>query len=325
MFTKLKVFLLIVCMLLITSTAMAAPFWQFHAGHQVKYNKTDSAPTPTAWVVTMDILHTDTACGKEYYHITQTNYDNDGVVQNMYLRMEETGGYRCVAGVEYKFFQPGKEGDTWVHNTEGGTRNYEIVAKLSSGTVYVVRSYDIIGAANQPAVYDYFVQGFGLVKEVDYQIANAPTKSVRQGFSGDTVYTTFPGYGLYTYDYDGTTTWTQINPTIPANMVVSGSNLYATFTGYGLFVWDGTIWTQINPTIPANMVVVGYNLYATFTGYGLYKWDGATWTQINPTIPANMVASGSALYATFTGYGLYKYDGSTWTYINSTVPASMIR
>jgi hypothetical protein len=109
MLAKLRVSLFIVCLLFITSTAMAAPFWQFHAGHQIKYNKTDSAPTPTAWVVTMDILHTDTACGKEYYHITQTNYDNDAVVDDMYLRMEETGGYRCFNNVEYKFFQLGKE------------------------------------------------------------------------------------------------------------------------------------------------------------------------------------------------------------------------
>ncbi|HOE19157.1 MAG TPA: lectin like domain-containing protein, partial [Syntrophorhabdaceae bacterium] len=49
-----------------------------------------------------------------------------------------------------------------------------------------------------------------------------------------------------------------------------GSSLYATFTGYGLYSWNGTTWTKINGVIPASMAASGSSLYATFTGYGLY-------------------------------------------------------
>jgi hypothetical protein len=37
-------------------------------------------------------------------------------------------------------------------------------------------------------------------------------------------------------------------------MVASGSALYATFTGYGLYKYDGSTWTNINSTLPANMI-----------------------------------------------------------------------
>jgi len=69
----------------------------------------------------------------------------------------------------------------------------------------------------------------------------------------------------------------------------SGSTLYASFTGYGLYSWNGTTWTNIN-ILPVSMTASSSTLYAAFTGYGLIQWDGSTWTVINATLPVSMVA-----------------------------------
>jgi hypothetical protein len=69
----------------------------------------------------------------------------------------------------------------------------------------------------------------------------------------------------------------------------SAALLYANFAGYGLYKWDGSSWTQINPANPANMVASGSVLYANFAGYGLYKWDSTAWSQITPSNPAIMM------------------------------------
>ena len=69
-----------------------------------------------------------------------------------------------------------------------------------------------------------------------------------------------------------------------------GHTLYANFTGYGLFQWNGTTWTQINPSVPASMVASDTALYANFTGYGIYKYEAGTWTSLSPTDPSIMIA-----------------------------------
>ena len=136
------------------------------------------------------------------------------------------------------------------------------------------------------------------------------------------LYASFAGTGIQQWDMG---VWTQINPTVPANMVVSGSTLYGTFAGFGLYAWNGSAWTQINPTVPVNMVVSGSTLYGTFAGFGLYAWNGSAWTRINPNPAARMVVSGSVLYVDFgAGIGLYKYEAATgWTQINPNPTARM--
>ena len=64
----------------------------------------------------------------------------------------------------------------------------------------------------------------------------------------------------------------------------SDNLLYAGFTGYGLYKHDDTTWSQLNATAPASMVVSGTTLYANFTKYGLYKYDGTTWSQLNSAV-----------------------------------------
>jgi hypothetical protein len=325
MFTKFKVCLLIGCFLFIASTAVAAPFWQFQVGTQATFSRTDSLGT--SWNVTLAVVGTQTFGSTEYYHLTETNYDNNAAVHDIYMRSTATAAYiyNETAAAEFPFFQAAPEGTTWNHPTGAdSTRYYEIVSKTDHGNVYVVRAYDVENGVTRPIVYDHFVRGIGMVKEVDYWVTNAPTTMKRNGFSGNTLYTTFPGYGLYSYDYEGTTTWTKINTITPATMVASGSNLYGTFTGYGLYKWDGTSWNQMTTLIPANMVAAGSILYVDFAGYGLYKWDGTSWNQISPLHPAYMVASSSLLYVNFAEYGTYKYDGTGWSRLTTLVPTNML-
>jgi len=319
MFTKFKVFLLTGCFLLIATTALAAPFWQFHAGDLVKYNVSDSSGA--SWVGTMETIGTVTACGKEYWHLKETNMNNDSAVNDLYIRAEEDAAYQCNGdGSETKFLQTGGIGMTWDTLVNGGgTLHYEIVARLMHGTLYATRSYG--GSAAYPTGYKFYVKGMcGSILRVNNMTPNPPTIAVRQGYSGDTLYANFTGQGLYSYDYDGTTTWTRISST-PANMVAAGPILYATWTGDGLYKWDGTTWTRI-ASVPTDMIASGSNLYATWTGQGLYSWNGTIWTRI-ASVPANMVVSGNSLYATWTGQGLYKWDGTSWTRISS-VPADMV-
>jgi len=328
MCSKIKVILLTCCFLLIATTVVAAPFWTFHTGHQIKYTRMKS--DGTSWLVTMTIgAGGQNVCGKsDYYKLDEYNYDNDSQTTSNYLRVTETEGWQCDtdSGVEYKFFEAGKpEGYGWSYGDDTNGVKFQVVSQRKYGNAYVIRRYEIQGGVNKPAVFMHFARGFGLWKETDQWVEdNAPWIQVRHGFRGRTLYANFTGYGLYVYDYDGNGTWTQINANIPTSMVASAPLLFAAFEGYGLYVWDGTTWTQINGNIPSSMVAAGINLLATFEGYGLYAWDGTTWTQINGNIPTSMVFSGSYLYCTFAGYGLYKFDGTTWTQINGNVPAKIL-
>jgi len=135
------------------------------------------------------------------------------------------------------------------------------------------------------------------------------------------LFATYAGAGLWQWDLG---TWTQINNTIPANMVAAGANLYATFAGQGLFRWDGNTWSQLNAADPTSMLASGTNLYATFSGFGLAKWDGSQWSRLNTAIPTSMVASGTNLYAVFSGFGLAKWDGTVWSQLNTAEPTSMV-
>jgi hypothetical protein len=337
--SKLKVFLFTVCFILIATIVSAAPFWQFHVGHTSKYSKTDSAATPNQWVVTMEVVGTATPGGActsaQYYQIKECNYDGDDAgcasPEYMYLAVTENAGYRCVGGVEYKFFQTGDGGTTWDHAAEGGgTRYYEVTGKWNHGDLYIIRSYTVDGGGiTQPACINFFMRGFGMIKEVDLWAANAPTKSVRQGYAGYGVFAAWNGQGVFSYDYDGNTTWSRLNAATPAKMVASGPFLYAAWTGQGLFIYDGSVWTRINTAVPDNMWAAGSRLYATWAGQGFFKWESSTgaWTRLNATVPLNVApaGSGSVIYVTWTGQGIFKYDGTTWTRINATVPSLWVR
>ncbi len=326
MYSKLRVFLLTGCFLLIATTVIAENFWTFHTGHTVKYTRAKSDKTD--WPVTMTIgAGGQSQCSRsDYYKVDVYNYDNDGATNTNYLRVTENEAYQCQGGTtEIKFFQAAPEGTGWSYGTDTDGVKFQVVAQTRFSAYYVIRRYEIQGGVNKPAVFTHFAKGVGLVKEADNWVSdNAPWTQTRHGYRGRVLYANFTGYGLYVYDYDGSKSWTQVNGTIPTNMVAGGPLLYATFEGYGLYVWDGNTWTQINGTIPTNMVSAGTTLYATFTGYGLYKWDGTTWTQINGTIPDTMVVSSDTLYATFAGYGLYRWDGTTWVQLNGTVPAKIL-
>ena len=249
----------------------------------------------------------------------------------------EGSGSGAKAGVFAKIEKAGWTGIAFV-NTEAASANVTLTAYADmGGSPIATRPLSVGGYAkvvNDPAVI--FTEDISSATYIAYtsdknvvgfQLNGSSDGTMLDGLPGlagggnvPAVYASFAGSGLYAWNGS---TWTQINPTVPAGMVASESTLYASFTGSGLYAWNGSTWTQINPTVPAGMTASGSTLYASFTGAGLHAWNGSTWAQINPTVPEGMAASESTLYASFTGSGLHAWNGSTWTQINPTVPAGM--
>jgi hypothetical protein len=335
MLMKFKVFLLIGCFILIATTALAEPFWYFHTGHTIKYTRAKA--DGTNWVVTMTIgAGGQNKCGSnQYYEVNEYNYDNKGETDTKYLRVADEGtyqaGYQCqdIGGTptEIMFFRTGPEGTGWQYPpdlTTDGVK-FQIVSQTKWGAEYTIRRHEIEGGIDKPNVFNHFTKGFGLWKETDNWVSdNAPWTQVRHGYRGKTLYVTFTGYGLYAYDYDGTSTWTRIDRVIPDKIVAAGPLLYLIYASYGLYVWDGTVMTRLDRTVPQDMVAAGSTLYVTYTSYGLYSYDGKTWTRIDSRVPTKMVTSGPNLYAIFTGRGLYQYNGTTWTRLDGNIPVNIV-
>jgi hypothetical protein len=186
---SLGIFLLVPCLLLIAGIVTAAPLWQLHVGDWSTFTKTDSLSN--TWTVTANVTGTQTfevgGINKEYFVIRQTNYDNDGHFVDMYMRSEGNNGYMYNGTGEDLFAQAADVGTTWNYPCyeEGygiGTRYLEIIAiepvTVPYGTfltAYVVRAREVFAGYTSPYVYNYFVPGFGMVKEVDYWADNAPT------------------------------------------------------------------------------------------------------------------------------------------------------
>jgi len=136
-----------------------------------------------------------------------------------------------------------------------------------------------------------------------------------------TVYASFPGKGLYSWDG---TAWTGLTSDMPESMVASGSTLYGDFGAMGLWKWDGSSWSQLTPDNPESMVVSGSTLYGDFGALGLWKWDGSSWSQLTPDNPESMVASGSMLYADFGTLGLWRWNGSSWSQLTPDNPQNIV-
>ena len=243
-----------------------------------------------------------------------------------------TGTITVTAGVSCPWTASSDE--SWITITSGasgtgnGTASYTVDqytgTGIRTGTISVAGQTSSVIQMDVPYVITLYASftGYGLYSW------NGSTWTKINGVlptsmtaSGSTLYASFTGYGVYKWDGS---TWTNINTTTSTLMAASGTNLYAVFEGYGLYVWNGSTWTKINGVLPTSMTASGSTLYASFTGYGVYKWDGSTWTNINTTTSTLMAASSSTLYASFPSYGLYKYDGSSWTQINNVLPASMV-
>ena len=73
---------------------------------------------------------------------------------------------------------------------------------------------------------------------------------------------------------------------LPVTLIVNApgttSTFYGDFGASGLWMWNGTSWAQLTPINPENMVVSGTMLYVDFGDYGLWRWDGTAWAQLTP-------------------------------------------
>jgi hypothetical protein len=71
--------------------------------------------------------------------------------------------------------------------------------------------------------------------------------------AGSILYADFAAYGLY--QWNGTA-WSQLTTSHPAIMDASGSVLYAAFASLGIYEWgQSSTWTQLTPNNPTNIVV----------------------------------------------------------------------
>jgi len=71
----------------------------------------------------------------------------------------------------------------------------------------------------------------------------------------------------------------------------SAPTLFASFPGYGLYSWDGTAWTVLTGNNPEGMVASGSTLYVDFGAIGLWKWNGSSWSRITGDNPAIIISN----------------------------------
>ncbi|MDD5242713.1 MAG: hypothetical protein PHU49_01740 [Syntrophorhabdaceae bacterium] len=329
MSSKFKVLILVSCLLFAAAAvADAEPFWAFHTGHVSKYTR--AKWDGTSWPVTMTVKNAVAPGGSctsaQYYEVDEWNYENTGETETIQLGVNDTSGFRCVGGTEYKFFQTGPEGTGWDHPAEGGgTMKYQVVAQYNGGNNYAIRSYklDVDGVTTNPPNFSHFQRGFGLIKEVDRWVPdNAPWTQAKHGNRGLTMYAVWPS-GIYVYDYEGTKEWKKVHSSVPSDIVAAGPILYAVWPS-GIYLWDGNVWHRIHTAVPSKMVAVSNRIYCSWPS-GLYMWTNVTntWTKVHSTVPSNMFASRLMFYATFS-VGVFQHDGTAWSKIHSAIPTKMI-
>ena len=100
--------------------------------------------------------------------------------------------------------------------------------------------------------------------------------------------------GTWLYNFT-TSSWQQLTPNNPEQMLPWGPNLVWENAAFGTWIWDGAAWTQISTNNPTQMVGLGADLIWSFPG-GVWVWGGggggAGWTNIAGSPPAEMVSTG---------------------------------
>jgi hypothetical protein len=170
------------------AAAATEPFGQMHVGEWMEFQMQDSAfPVNNIWTARMEVIATETFNGKTYFHVQLTNYENNGVVTGIYIRMEADKMYRYNGSGEDIVLQIGPVGTAWSYQlSDGSVRQYRIVSIGSVSTpygsyptAYSILSYTEDAYGNRfPAVYDYVVPGIGVVGGLDFSTSNAPARHV---------------------------------------------------------------------------------------------------------------------------------------------------
>ena len=125
-FTKIS--WLIVCLLLVANTALAAPFLHDAVGRTRINSATDSAGNN--WVTTASTIGPVNYGPNEYFYVRVYNLNNDGAFRDYYVRSTDTQvfyGYP-EQGYEVLVFQIGDVGTQWNCPTVTGYLYFEITS-----------------------------------------------------------------------------------------------------------------------------------------------------------------------------------------------------
>jgi hypothetical protein len=185
MFTKARVFFLLIAFLLVVAgPAVAQSLWPMEVGQWCEYDKVDSAGNK--WVVKFDVVGTEVFGSAEYFHVQiHNNEPPTKLLQDVYFRSTDKELYQYVGGEEL-ILQLGPVGTKWsYYRPDKGYNQIEQVISIGPVTVpyetfpeaYVISSYQDKNSDGIPDIHDvddYIVPGFGMVKEIDFNSNHHP-------------------------------------------------------------------------------------------------------------------------------------------------------
>ena len=146
--------------------------WPLEIGELIIYTRTDNSEY--SWTVRLEVLEIVKLGQNEYYHLRKSNY-RPGEIEDMYFRSTVDSVYYWNGTEEFLLFKTGPIGTKWTsEDTVTEITAMESVMVPYGGTfnAYVFKKNN--PSENSPFWYDYFVPGFGFIKEVDYWTNNAP-------------------------------------------------------------------------------------------------------------------------------------------------------
>ena len=163
-----------------------AALWPMNVGQTWVYSRTDG--NGFSWNVELTILEQvekATCNSEQFFHFSNTNYDNAEGVKDNYVRSTVDAVYFCddVAGELASFRANVPVGTTWTieddehKRIENKSIHVPYFGQDASGNdifreTFVFKMRDVV--ENSPFWYEYFVPGVGLVQEVDEWTDNPP-------------------------------------------------------------------------------------------------------------------------------------------------------
>lgn len=164
------------------SESSSHPFWPMQVGQTWTYQATDN--DANSWTMTFEIDGKTSINGKEYFQLTQRNFDNDGEVESFLARVTDEALYTWDDDLQTETMDfilaplgtitRSFDGTEWEYRV---VDRYETVSLGSLGTfealVYHKYPSDDDGSSGYPQVNrtvyfeEYIVPGFGFIKMFD--------------------------------------------------------------------------------------------------------------------------------------------------------------
>ncbi|MCP4686432.1 MAG: carboxypeptidase regulatory-like domain-containing protein [Desulfobacterales bacterium] len=156
------------------------PFAPMQLGDLMRYTRSDG--DDNSWTVTVRIVEETTLGSNTFFHYLATNY-NPGHLDDMYVRSTSDTVYKWDEEYEKEeiLFQTGPVGSSWTR----GTGETTVTTIISAGgevttpyggpfTTWCYR----LKTDDNPYTYVWLAEGLGIVKVVDYWVANPPKISL---------------------------------------------------------------------------------------------------------------------------------------------------